>query len=1024
MKRILATTAFSLGLAFQAAATVPYQIVEQWTAADGLPVDTIAGLAVDRDDQLWLATYDGVVRYQGFDFQHFNRDTEPGFPSNRLLALHAAPQGGVFLQFEDGRVGHLDDRGYQPVGRAEPGNVALFDQQVWFIDSDTETLWSWQPSTGPAQRDDRRISAMAVDLDGARLLLGTRSGRVLFLGIDEPELRTLLDVGSGPIVGLASGPDGELVVLEPMRARTFIVAEGVSDRSSALDLEQRQLQPVRAAWTPRGWLLANLATSSGVGPHILDGSSLQRLPVAEAISVSADRSPSRIERVDARGRRWINDGQQLLRDGKVVFRSEERIIDFVIDPFDQVWLAQPNRGLRLLKQVMIRTLGNSPGELEDPNISMVREYGGDILIGSWVELSRLNPETGEWSNLLQRAVRDVLSDDGGLLVGSNGLCRLESAGNCRNVADFPTETAEVLMLHRDAKAVVWAGTSSGLFRRAPDRRWDPEPVHPAITRTALEDASGRLLFGTNGDGILVLPSGRNDDHVGRRIGLEQGLPSSFIRSLLGVPEGGTLVGTEDAGLCLLNEILDVVGCIATDGGLPHHSVHYMILDDLNRLWVNSNGGIYRVDLKSLLAYLNGETTTTPDFYRYGKRHGLKSVEGNGGVYRAGALTRDGTIWFPNQRGLVAIRRVEESAMPGQPLTTRIRAIRQASDGPLHLTRNSRHLDLELTAVALAEPGNVQFRYRFDRDSAWTEIGHRRHLYFRDLDPGRHRLEASARHINTPWSGVPARMEFTVGYRLHEHPLFHTLLIISALLALAGLGLAVRNRQRRLEREIEDRSSRLDEATQQVSGLAQSLQRVDAQHRAALRAVSRELKSALNTAMEPLLRQRERSRKAKEYERTRTLTLSALIDQIGRFADPPAESSGETGPDSETPAAPTEQQEKHDEAPRSSVDLTALIRMEVLLHLSDPDFSVDGLARRLGISRSVLYRRVAESFDSRPAELMRDIRLEQAVKLLQETEDQVSTIAFATGFRSVSAFSKAFSKKMGVSPRQWRRRSQG
>lgn len=103
---------------------------------------------------------------------------------------------------------------------------------------------------------------------------------------------------------------------------------------------------------------------------------------------------------------------------------------------------------------------------------------------------------------------------------------------------------------------------------------------------------------------------------------------------------------------------------------------------------------------------------------------------------------------------------------------------------------------------------------------------------------------------------------------------------------------------------------------------------------------------------------------------------------------------------------------------------AVMRMEVLLHLSDPDFSVDQLARRLGLSRSVLYRQVAELSDASPAELVRDFRLEQAARQLRESDDQVSTIAYANGFRSVSAFSRAFSRKFGTSPRQWRNLGDG
>lgn len=1017
---------FLLGLSVSVpvAAADAYRIVEQWAAADGLPVETIAGMALDRELQLWIATYDGVVRYQGFDFRHYNRDSEPALPGNRLSSVLTVPDGGVILQFEDGRLGHLGNEDYQPVGQADADHVVAFAGQIWFISSDTRTLWAWRAGSEPEQRDATPLSAIAVDPFRNRLLLGTLDGRVLYLSAMTRQMQTLLEQDASAILGLASSPAGELLVIDQHRARTYADPDVAGIPLSVLELERMQQRPVRSTWTQRGWLLANLLTSAGAGPHLVHGSSLERLPVAEALGASADRSQSRIEQTDALGRRWINDGQQLIRDGQVVFSNGERIVDFVVDPFNQIWLAQPTRGLRLLKQIMIETLGNGPGELDDPNISMVTEHDGRILIGGWVELSQFDPATGAWTRLLERTVRDVLPDADGLLVGTAGLCRMEMPGHCEAVADFPVRDTEVLMLHREAGSAVWAGTASGLFLRDPDGRWRPDRVHPAIVRTALENASGRILFGTNGDGVLVHQSGNGAQSSVRGIGPEQGLASPYVRSLLAVPGGRALVGTEDAGLCLLSDALEVVSCLSTSEGLPHHSVHYMILDDLDRLWVNSNGGIYWVELGALLVFLERRTTTAPEFFRLGRRHGLRSVEGNGGVNRAGLRTADGRIWFPNQLGLVSIRPGAATYGLDHPLATRIRTVSPASDGTLHLPRHARHLELELTAIALAEPENVQFRYRFTSDSDWTEIGPRRHLHFRDLKPGRHRLEVSARHVNSPWLSDPEPLEFTAGYRLQEHPLVHALTVSVALLVLIGFWLAALHRQKRLEREIEDRSMRLDRATEQVSGLATSLQRIDAHHRTALHAVSRELKSALNAAMEPLLQNWGKPTKARESDitRTRAQTLSALIDQIGSFADPAQQGADEMIDDDVSPPAPAPRRGNGEDAPRPTADLMAQIRMEVLLHLADPDFSVDQLARRLGMSRSVLYRRVAESFESGPAELMRDLRLEEAAKLLRETDSQVSSIAYATGFSNVSALSRAFSRKMGVSPREWRRQS--
>ncbi|MCC5866671.1 MAG: hypothetical protein JJU31_16235, partial [Wenzhouxiangella sp.] len=176
--------------------------------------------------------------------------------------------------------------------------------------------------------------------------------------------------------------------------------------------------------------------------------------------------------------------------------------------------------------------------------------------------------------VLDQAARDVLADNGGMLVATHGICNLDEPGRCQPVADFPAPAAEVLMLHRDTGGQVWAGTEEGLFRRDPAGHWLPSPLHWATVRTVLEEPSGRLLFGTNGQGILVREPGNGAAGPARQIGPEQGLSSPFVRALLALPDGLALVGTEDAGLCLLSRKLAVIRCISREGGLPHHSAHY------------------------------------------------------------------------------------------------------------------------------------------------------------------------------------------------------------------------------------------------------------------------------------------------------------------------------------------------------------------------------------------------------------------------------------------------------------------
>lgn len=1004
-----------------------YRVVEQWTAADGLPADTISRLAVDKEGYLWLATYDGVVRHQGFDFHTFTRENEPAFPSNRSFAVLTAPEDGVIVHFENKHLGHLSTQGYKAIGRAEYSNIAVWNDYVWFIDEQTQRLHSWDSAEGLRQRSDTILTKLAFDQFNERLLLGASDGSVLALSMIDQTQIGLVRVTSAapePIIGLAGGPNGETLVLSTRSAMQVSADSGDLQRLHLTTWKHAQPRLLRATWTTTGWLIANLITDTGAGPNKLLASGTQTLPLAEVTSVDLDRGPASILRIDAQSRRWINDGQRLFRDGQLMFQSEDRIYDFIVDPFDQIWIAQPGQGLKLLKRSIIKMIGQGPNGLPDPNISLVTQIDGDILVGSWVALSRFNVDTGNWQHLLDRAATDVIPDGDSLLIGNHGACRLIDPGECERVSDFPVPSAQVYLLHRDSIDAVWAGTGAGLFRRTPDGLWQRRLVHPSTARVALELDSGQMILGTNGDGLLVLSI---HDHPGfsvTQLGYEIGLPSQFIRSLLDVSDGRVLVGTEDAGVCLLDSNLSIVNCLSTSDGLPHHSVHHMVLDSLQRMWVNTNAGIYRVDLAELLAYLEGRHDHIPIFTRFGQRQGLLSIEGNGGINRTGTHTSDGRIWFPNQQGLVVIQTEAETEAVPVMLKPKIRVQGQQVTKSLQRDATARQLELEILAIALARPEDVEFRYRLGQSADWFMLGKQRRMTLTSLPPGSQKIEFQARYPEFDWNGPSTTLTLDVGYLMHEHPATRTFLLLLALAGLAVFWMMMRRRQHELERKVKERSLRLEQASAQVIKLNDSMQRVDLRHRTALKAVSNELKGVLDAAMEPLHDRLDplpsKNKLSDIQEKART--LGRLVDQVKAFSDGPNHPYGtEPEPQSNNDfTLPDNSSKSIETEPKDSDELERRIRLEVLLHLSDPDFSVEKLAANLAMSRSVLYRRVAEFSNFSPAELIRDLRLEQASQLLLESNERISTIGDATGFRDVSTFSRAFSKKMGMSPRQWRK----
>jgi YesN/AraC family two-component response regulator len=85
------------------------------------------------------------------------------------------------------------------------------------------------------------------------------------------------------------------------------------------------------------------------------------------------------------------------------------------------------------------------------------------------------------------------------------------------------------------------------------------------------------------------------------------------------------------------------------------------------------------------------------------------------------------------------------------------------------------------------------------------------------------------------------------------------------------------------------------------------------------------------------------------------------------------------------------------------------------NIPNPALNVEMLAHEIGISRVHLHRKLKELTNQSTRDLIRNIRLQQAGKLLAEKHLNISEVAFAVGFTNVAHFSNAFKEFYGVSP---------
>jgi AraC-like DNA-binding protein len=83
--------------------------------------------------------------------------------------------------------------------------------------------------------------------------------------------------------------------------------------------------------------------------------------------------------------------------------------------------------------------------------------------------------------------------------------------------------------------------------------------------------------------------------------------------------------------------------------------------------------------------------------------------------------------------------------------------------------------------------------------------------------------------------------------------------------------------------------------------------------------------------------------------------------------------------------------------------------------NEEEFNIDSLVEQFGMSRAQLYRRIMDLTGHSPNNFIRDIRLKNALKLIEAQKGSISEIAYESGFNNPSYFSRCFHKKFGILP---------
>lgn len=107
--------------------------------------------------------------------------------------------------------------------------------------------------------------------------------------------------------------------------------------------------------------------------------------------------------------------------------------------------------------------------------------------------------------------------------------------------------------------------------------------------------------------------------------------------------------------------------------------------------------------------------------------------------------------------------------------------------------------------------------------------------------------------------------------------------------------------------------------------------------------------------------------------------------------------------------------------RTSPDSLNWITSYMSMHLAEP-LSIEDMAKRANLSPSWFSTVFKRTYGVSPHQFLLSLRVNHAADLLRTTELSIENIAMYCGFADVYHFSKAFRKKMGESPTEFRKQS--
>jgi ligand-binding sensor domain-containing protein len=633
-----------------------------YSSRQGLSSVIVYDIMLDSYGFLWLATDDGLNRFDGTNFKIYRNDpsNRNGLGVNEITSLYESKDGTIWIGTNGGGLSFYDRN-----------KDSIFNYRTIYPDPMSVAINSvsgdkngnvWVTSFGATYViDAAKKLAMSSQYDK---LLKTVYGKVSMCFLQDTKRRIWLGTSTG------------LYLFDPAQNELKLFQHEETDTTS---LPHNNINDLAEDQQGNIWV----ATENGLARVLPDGKRFMNIRRNSfPLKISSNNVYALAVAKD--NRLWVgtDEGLDILDFGAKTTSTyipdnrnpnslaSRSIRSLLIDPKGIYWVGTYRGGLGKYDENahpfnLKEFNAFDPFGLGSPLVTSFAGYQGSVFIGTdGGGLQKYDRSTG-----LLRHINLPMANANGrhdltilaletdqskqLWIGtfSNGLYLYNPASGSNKIFNkgnlsSDLNNTDIFCLKADQKGNMWVGTNGGginviyagsnqidKYVNDPTKPGDLSRPSNNFIRCLEEDRNGRIWAGTFGGGVSVLdPASKQFRFYTRE---NSNLPSNYVFAIIQDSKGNIWAGTSGNGIGLLKPGSDKFKVFTEKDGLANGVINKVIEDAAGKIWISTNSGISSYD------------TITGKFTNYSTHDGLQS---GSFIPGSGIGLADGVLFFGGQNG--------------------------------------------------------------------------------------------------------------------------------------------------------------------------------------------------------------------------------------------------------------------------------------------------------------------------------------------------------------------------------------